>query len=120
MSAIKLRLAGEVIGHILEPIVARIATEPVPRSQRHESILVVDHPLKEFCGVEDYRGLLTTTAIDLPKYRDSWPPIVRIPESIDHLVTGDIVAIDRTGQVRTLYRIDSEIIKLFNFCGGID
>jgi His-Xaa-Ser system radical SAM maturase HxsC len=106
---LKLSTSG-VASKFHKPIVGRVTREQLPLGDRPQAILVAENLPNDLGQVDGYRGLLTTGKMEqlLPT-----PSISSLWE-IDHLRTGDIVAMEPiNGFVRTLYRPDSNHNVIF-------
>jgi His-Xaa-Ser system radical SAM maturase HxsC len=105
----RLHTAGTAYG-FQKPIVARVATQPLPVDARKNTALV----LTSLENVQDCRGyaaIIVQQKIDKHSIRT---PLVHSVRDIDHLRAGHIVAVEPVnGFVRTLYRPESRHNTLF-------
>lgn len=94
-----------------KPIVGRVTREQLRFEDRPEAILVSENLPDDLVRLRGYRGLLTPAKLR----QQSLPaPSVSSLSEIDHLRTGDIVAMEPiSGFVRTLYRPDSNHNVIF-------
>ena len=93
-----LRIRGQA-NNIAEPIVGKVTRDPSVKEE--DSILITDSDLVEFNN-QHFKGLLTTS----PNVNIDFPTVSGLL-SLDHLEEGDLVSIDISGQVNTLYRVNS-------------
>lgn len=93
-----------VTDRVFHPIIARIATvEQPPGTDRANSVLLWREPFPP-ADSSGYAAVLT------PLKATRWTvrvPLVHSVSKLDYLSDGDVVAIDPTGFVRTLYRRNS-------------
>jgi len=91
-------------------LVCRVSGDASQATERPSCCLITDH-LSSLDEAGDWAAILTTeTLVDA---QNSLPanlstPIVHSLPHLDHLVDGDVVAISPRGEVRTLYRIQSD------------
>jgi sulfatase maturation enzyme AslB (radical SAM superfamily) len=93
-----LRIRGQA-NNIIEPLVGKVTRNPSVKED--DSILITDNDLVEFDN-HHFTGFLTT----FPKVNIDYPTVSGLL-SLDHLEEGDLVSIDISGQVNTLYRVNS-------------
>ena len=101
---------GGIARGFQKPIVARVATEPLPADTRKNTVLV----LPSLDPQSDFRGY---AAIVVQQKVDALPiscPIVHSVRDINHLSSGHVVVLEPlNGFVRTLYRPESPHNTLF-------
>lgn len=92
-----------------EPIVARVATTPVPIDQRKDTVLVLSS-LDSARSLNGYSAIILKDKVDTPL----GIPSVHSVQHTDHLATGHIVALEPlNGFIRTVYRPESKHNTLF-------
>jgi His-Xaa-Ser system radical SAM maturase HxsC len=106
----RLHTAGKPQG-LQNPIVARVATQPVPLSARKDVALVL--PSLDLAG-GDLLGYAAVVVTQTVVGYSCATPLVHSVRDIDHLGSGHIVALEPlSGFVRTLYRPESRHNTLF-------
>jgi len=96
-------------------ILGRVTTAGAAPDERGDHVLVAD-PAAGDPALEGYAALLTTAGTDTPLVRRSAAaglPVVHSARTLDHLVPGDVVTLEPSGYVRTLYRIESPHNAIF-------
>lgn len=94
--------------NIVEEIVGRVALEPVPHDRQRETVLALrgQHVVG---ALSDYLAVITPC--DNEDRADGVPVVARC--RTDHLDADDVVSINPTGEVRTVYRRQSRSNSLF-------
>jgi His-Xaa-Ser system radical SAM maturase HxsC len=93
------------------PVVGRVSRIPLPAEGRTDRILLREDIPQDVEDLRGYRGFLTLARMH-PNF--SLIPTISSIREIDHLRTGDIVAMEpRNGFIRTLYRPDSHHNVIF-------
>lgn len=94
-----------------KPVVGIVARDWVAEEYRADKILTITDCPRSADELRGYAGVLTTARPNLPS---SPVPSVSLIREMDHLRTGDIVALEpKNGFVRTLYRPDSDYNVIF-------
>jgi His-Xaa-Ser system radical SAM maturase HxsC len=106
----RLHTAGSAHG-FNKPIVARVATEPIPLKTRKDTVLV----LSSLDNVPtDFRGYAAIVVHQRVDDQSISTPLVHSVRDIDHLRSGDVVVLEPlNGFVRTLYRPESRHNTIF-------
>jgi His-Xaa-Ser system radical SAM maturase HxsC len=107
---VRLATSGLPNSALKEAVVGKVCRESLAKECRDDRILVTDKlPIRS--ELSGYRGVLTSAKLEDPQ---EVTPTVSSAREIDHLRTGDIVAMEpRNGFVRTLYRPDSSDNVIF-------
>ncbi len=93
----------------------RVTREPVEAPARGHHVLVLES-WREGFEPNEYAGVLVGAAMPeepLATLERAKVPIVHGVGALDHLAAGDVVALEPSGYVRTLYRIGSRSNALF-------
>src|ERR1700683_5603336 len=98
----RLTTSGISNGRFNRPIVGRISREPLPLDSRRDVVFLGDTSALAPESLLGYRALISSTG----RYSGESPGISAVNH--EHLLTGDIVALDPSGFVRTLYRPASD------------
>jgi len=94
-------------------VLGRVTTRELVSGIREDHVLVVAEDLPDACRAAGYVGTITNHTVAGP-ISASWPgPLVHSAARLDHLQDGDVVSLDATGYVRTLYRIASRHNAIF-------
>ena len=96
---------------ITEPILGRISVSPV--MARGEAIFLTELNGLRQRDLLGYRGIVTSNRGDHAVLSGLQVPVVHSVRHCDHLRDGDLVVLDQSGGVRTLYRPDSTHNTLF-------
>lgn len=98
----KLYSIGSARG-VSDSIVARVArnTQP-PIDERKQHVLFWDR--HEYPDAQGYAAIVTTVQ---PAEWRAETPVVQVGTSLEYLTDGDVIAVDRGGHIRTLYRRSS-------------
>lgn len=100
----RLHTAGKAAG-FGKPIVARVTTEHIPRTERNTSVLVLNS-LNGIC--DDLKGYSAVVVRETREDKQLAVPLVHSVRQIDHLLTGHIIVLEPlNGFIRTLYRPES-------------
>lgn len=105
----RLHTAGNALG-FRKPIVARITTGPIPACERKDTVLVLPS-LDQ--SADDFRGYAAVIVKQEVSGRLISAPLMHSVRDIDHLSSGQIVALEPNGFIRTLYRPESRHNTLF-------
>jgi His-Xaa-Ser system radical SAM maturase HxsC len=107
----RLTTSGIPNNSLRRPVVGTVSSEALPERERCDRILISDAAARTSSELRGYAGLLTGAAT--PPEAVALPTVFSI-NHLDHLRTGDIVAMEpRNGFVRTLYRPDSDYNVIF-------
>src|ERR1700683_305097 len=98
----RLTTSGISNGRFNRPMVGRIPREPLPLDSRRDGGVLGDTSALAPESLLGYRALISSTG----RYSGESPGISAVNH--EHLLTGDIVALDPSGFVRTLYRPASD------------
>ncbi|HEX5760420.1 MAG TPA: His-Xaa-Ser system radical SAM maturase HxsC [Thermoanaerobaculia bacterium] len=104
----KLHVHGQA-NAISEPILGRITTHTLPPDKRSDSVLLSQQSPEDVSG---YAAVLLSRGAELPAGAAATPSIAQLAYS-DHLADGDIVVMQRSGYVRTLYKHGSDHNAIF-------
>jgi His-Xaa-Ser system radical SAM maturase HxsC len=107
----KLAAHGHPSPHLRQRVIGRIAFETRPLELRADTVLVTLDPRDQ--DLAGYVAVLTPRLLDAGALEAIDTPLVHGIEAIEHLASGDVVALNPSGHVRTLYRIASRHNTLF-------
>jgi His-Xaa-Ser system radical SAM maturase HxsC len=112
--SVKLHTHGQATG-FERAILGRVTFEGGEPGTRADHVLAIEawRPEIDHCG---YAGVLigaTPSEEHLTALRNGNVPAVHGLACLDHIVDGDVVALEPTGYVRTLYRIESHHNAIF-------
>lgn len=88
--------------NIKEPLVGRVTRDP--QNVGENEFLICENEISDDITTDKFRGILTNLA---SVERSGATPMIKNVENFDHLSEGDIVSINRNGNIRTLYRLNS-------------
>lgn len=100
----KLSTYGTPTHALREPVIGRISTTPVDVQERMDTVLAVN-AAEQLSDLAGYAGVLITGEVQVAN-STGVPAIIGL-KSFDHLHSGDVVIMQPTGLVRTLYRKNS-------------
>jgi His-Xaa-Ser system radical SAM maturase HxsC len=92
-------------------LLGKVTFKPVPFQQRDAYVLATSDPLGD--DLSGYVGVLTPRTLDAEALGVISTPLLHGVETVEHLSEGDVVALNPTGSVRTLYRLASRHNVLF-------
>ena len=107
----RLGVSGRPSPRLVNPVFGRVTFEPVPKETRLDHVLVTRDPASQDLG--GYAGVVTQRRLEAADAQVLATPVVDGVDTIDHLATGDVVALNPTGYIRTLYRLASRHNALF-------
>jgi His-Xaa-Ser system radical SAM maturase HxsC len=105
----RLHTAGSARG-FRKPIVARITTGPIPKAERKDAALVLQSLDQSGDDLRGYAAVVVKRKV-APGLVSA--PLVHSVRDTDHFNSGQIVAIEPNGFIRTLYRPESRHNTLF-------
>src|SRR5437867_13140501 len=84
-------------------IIGRVTFERVPVTERKVFVLAV-RSVEQDSDVGDYVGLLVSDEVSEERGREVPIPTIHKCGDLRHLASGDIISLQSTGHVRTLFR----------------
>jgi len=106
----KLDTYGRPIAGMQRSVIGRITFDPFPDEERQDFVLVL-RSLQENHDIAGYAGVLIQETVD---HTDNlFVPAVHSCGDLSHLSRGDVVYLQPTGHVRTLYRRESRHNVIF-------
>lgn len=107
----KLATSGKPSDSFSRPLVGTVSREQRTADARANVVLVTEELPSEANALSGYAGFVTTARL---KPRQLKVPSIENVQEIEHLRTGDIVALEpKNGFIRTLYRPDSDNNVIF-------
>jgi His-Xaa-Ser system radical SAM maturase HxsC len=108
---IPLSAYGKVSTGIQTTLIGRVTREVIPAEARADYVLIVD-VVDQSDDLAGYAAVLIASRVSCDVQADLQVPCVQLVQT-DHLASGDVVAINCRGHVRTLYRRSSRHNALF-------
>jgi len=115
--SLPLHAHGKALAGLTRPVIGRVSHGPLPEDERADCVRVLAPPLDgQPGGLNDYAAILTAATPDaetLGRWERRGLAGAHSLTRLEHLRSGDVVALQPSGYVRTLYRRASKHNALF-------